>query len=281
MEAYNGYARPIDQHVLAKGYRLYNVNNNKLAQYKKMFPGPAKTDKIDVEKMYELFRLGDHFPLSKQVIQEVIRSPEVNEKLKRLMRRRRALVEEKLPLVNRMQSDILACIPGLLNITGSIDNRWFLNFLTSRDDIRMLGKMRKESLLEIKNIGSVYAEKIMKWQNTASYSTEIDYVGAMIIRDAKRVLELLKEIDEVERVINDLAEDSEIARRLKTIKGFGEICSAKLAGEIGTIARFSSEGSLALYIGMALQDNSGGTSRKRLRRIKMLLREETYGREKA
>lgn len=259
MEAYNGYARPIDQQVLAKGYRLFNVNNNKLAQFKKVFPGPAKTDEIDTQKMYELFSLSDHLPLSKKVLQEVIRAPEVNEKLKRLTRRRRALVDEKIPLVNRMHSDIQACIPGLLETTGGVDNIWFLNFLTSRDDLRKLGGMREESIMSIKQVGKVYAEKISAWQEKASFSPEIDYVGEMIIRDAKRVLELLSEIARIEKTINGLSQDSEIACRLKTIGGFGDTCSAELAGEIGTMARFSSEASLALYLGMAVLDNSSGT----------------------
>ena len=49
-----------------------------------------------------------------------------------------------------------------------------------------------------------------------------------------------------------------IAQTLATIPGFGAICTAELAGEIGTIDRFSSEASLALYLGMANLDNSSG-----------------------
>ncbi|HYN38645.1 MAG TPA: transposase, partial [Rhodospirillales bacterium] len=42
---------------------------------------------------------------------------------------------------------------------------------------------------------------------------------------------------------------------------FGQVCSAELAGEIGTIERFRSEASLALYLGMAALDNSSGKYR--------------------
>lgn len=38
MEGYNGWARPLDQQVLNRGWRLYNVNNLKLARYKEIFP---------------------------------------------------------------------------------------------------------------------------------------------------------------------------------------------------------------------------------------------------
>jgi hypothetical protein len=33
MEGYNGWARPLDRQVLLRGWRLYNVNNLKLARY--------------------------------------------------------------------------------------------------------------------------------------------------------------------------------------------------------------------------------------------------------
>ncbi len=42
---------------------------------------------------------------------------------------------------------------------------------------------------------------------------------------------------------------------------YGAICTAELAGEIGTIERFGSEASLALYLGMATLDNSSGKYR--------------------
>lgn len=80
----------------------------------------------------------------------------------------------------------------------------------------------------------------------------------MIIRDAKRILELIKEIKELEKGIEEIIPTSEIACRLQTITGFGTICAGTLAGEIGTLERFNSEASLALYLGMAVLDNSSG-----------------------
>ena len=43
MEGYGGYARPLDGRVLMRDWRLYNVNNLKLAWFKEIFPAPAKT----------------------------------------------------------------------------------------------------------------------------------------------------------------------------------------------------------------------------------------------
>jgi transposase len=258
MESYNGHARPIDKYVLKKGYRLININNHKLAQFKKVFPGASKNDVVDTRKMFELFTLQDHLPLAKNALQQVICIPEVNEKLKRITRRRRSLVNEKVSIVNRLQSDLQAISPGLSHITGSVDNLWFLQFLTSREEIRQLARMHYPSILKIKGIGKSYAMAIKKWQETAIFSDDAEWVGEMIIRDAKRIYNLIGEITELEKKIELLSLESEISCRLKTIGGFGKICAAELAGEIGTIERFASEASLALYVGMAVLDNSSG-----------------------
>ena len=258
MESYNGHARPIDKYVLDKGYRLININNHKLAQFKKVFPGASKSDVIDTRKMFELFTLQDHLPLAKNVLQEVVPIPEINEKLKRITRRRRSLVNEKVRVVNRLQSDLQAISPGLLEITGSADNLWFLRFITSRNEIQQLARMHFKSLLQIKGLGKKYAQEIQRWQETAKFSSDAEWVGEMVIRDAQRILELIDEISDLEKRMESLSSESEMANRLKSINGFGKVCSAELSGEIGTIERFGSEASLALYLGMTTLDNSSG-----------------------
>jgi transposase len=55
-----------------------------------------------------------------------------------------------------------------------------------------------------------------------------------------------------------VAQESSVASILDSIPGFGRICSAELAGEIGTIERFRSDASLGLYVGMSNLDNSSG-----------------------
>jgi transposase len=129
MEGYNGHARPLDSLVRERGYRLYNLNNLKFARFKEIFPGAAKSDRIDARKGLELFQLSDHLPLAKEVLQEVTGTPPGNEILKRLTRRRRRLVNERVRVVNNLQADLQAVCPGLLEITGEASNQWFLNFL--------------------------------------------------------------------------------------------------------------------------------------------------------
>ena len=262
MEGFNGYARPLDTLVRARDYRLFNINNLKLARFKEIFPGAAKTDEIDARKGLELFQLRDHLPIAKDVLQEVLKTPQENDILKRLSRRRRRLVGERVRVLNNLQSDLHAVCPGLLEITSEAGNLWFLRFLTSTDDLRKLARMRKSTILKIPSIGVKYASVIVEWQKQAQFSHDVEWVGGMIHEDAIRVLELNDKIQSLEAKIEAISKGSEIAQTLSTIPGFGTVCTAELSGEIGTIERFSNERGLALYLGMANLDNSSGTLKR-------------------
>ena len=118
--------------------------------------------------------------------------------------------------------------------------------------------MRLASVLKLTGIGPHYAEIIQSWQRAARFSHEVEWVGEMILADARRIRELLDQIHQLEEQIAKIAPESEMAQRLATLPGFGMICSAELAGEIGTLDRFQKEASLALYLGMAVLDKSSG-----------------------
>jgi transposase len=258
MEGYNGYARPLDSLVRGRGYRLYNLNNLKFARFKEIFPGAAKSDRIDARKGLELFQLQDHLPLAKEVLQEVRGTPAENEVLKRLTRRRRRLVNERVRVVNNLQADLQAVCPGLLEITNDAGNQWFLNFLLSGESLTQIARLRGSTLLKIPAVGVKTAAIIAGWQKRAHFSDEVEWVGEMIQEDARRCLELDEKVKRLEAKIAGLAAKSRIAKIFRSVPGFGAVCSSELAGEIGTIERFSKEGSLALYLGMSTLDNRSG-----------------------
>ena len=258
MEGYNGWARPLDSQILAKGYKLYNVNNVKLARFKEIFPASAKTDSIDARKILELFSLHKHLPVARDALQEIKISDDVNEKLKKLTRRRKQLVAERVTISNRFSSDLQAVSPDLKAITKSVDNLWFLRFITLKEDIRDLKRVSKKKIQNIKYLSSKNLQIIEQWQAEATFSESTSYVASMLYQDALRLLELLDISSRLKKEIALLNEDSKIAKVIQTIPGFATITAGELAGEIGTISRFKSEASLALYLGMTNLDNSSG-----------------------
>ncbi len=118
--------------------------------------------------------------------------------------------------------------------------------------------MRRASLLKLPAIGQYYADRIQAWQQDPCFGPDARLVGDMIRQDAMRIVELNRQIKALKVEEARVAAKSAIANHLPSIPGYGLVSSAALAGEIGTIARFRSEASLALYLGMAALDNSSG-----------------------
>jgi transposase len=258
MEGYNGWARPLDSQTLERGWDLYNVNNLKLARYKEIFPAPAKTDTIDTRRMLELFTLDDHRGVARNALQRVIEAPEAQRRLKYLTRRRRVLVQERSSRLTRLRCDLQALCPGLLSITGAVDNQWFLRLLTCRDRLTALPRLQARTLLGIRGVGRGYLAKIRAWQKTARFAPDIAFADTDVIDDARAVLALDERIAPLDAEIESLSDGCSPARILRSIPGFGVIGVAELVGEIATLARFTGESSLAVYTGMAPLDHSSG-----------------------
>jgi len=258
MEGYGGYARPLDSQILARGWRLYAVNNLKFVRFKEIFPAPAKTDAIDARRMLQLLQLRERIPMASAVLQEVAPVDALHQQLKALTRRRKQLVAERMKISQRMQAELQGAAPGLLAITGQADNLWFLNFLTCRTDLCKLKSVRQATLLKLGGVGVGYATKIAAWQKTAVFADSAAWAGPMIYADAMRMLSLREAIAGLEIQIAGLTTQSDIAQRLLSMPGMGNVCASELAGEIGNIERFKDEASLAVYLGVAPLDRSSG-----------------------
>lgn len=258
MEGYNGHARPLDTMIQQHDWSLYSINNLKLARFKEIFPAPSKSDQTDAHRALQLFQLRDQAPMARGVLQEVEAASEENAKLKRYTRRRKQIVEEKVRVACRLQGDLQAVCPGLLEITGSVDNLWFLRLITKVEALHKLKGLHPKTIRSIPNVGEKYCRVIQTWQKQAMFSVEEPYVGQMIIEDARRLLELGQIDKQLKAQCTALNRDSSLAAHIESIPGFGVICSATLAGEIGSITRFNSEASFAVYIGMANLDKKSG-----------------------
>lgn len=80
----------------------------------------------------------------------------------------------------------------------------------------------------------------------------------MIQMDARRMLELREAIATLDVQIEQLLEQSTLVQHLLSMPGFGPVCAAELAAEVGNIDHFTDEASFAVYLGVAPLDQSSG-----------------------
>ena len=208
-----------------------------------------------------------YLPTSKRVLQLIQESDKTNAKLKQLTRRRKQLIKEKVAIMHRFNADLQSCAPDLKLITSSVDNLWFLRFFTLKKDIRELARVHTNTILKIKHLGVKKLSLIKAWQKEARFNSDLDLIAPMLYEDAIRILELKTKIKELEKHIAKLIPSSHIAKTIQTIPGFATITSAELAGEIGTLERFESEASLALYLGMTNLNKDSGKQKGSKRSI--------------
>jgi hypothetical protein len=126
-------------------------------------------------------------------------------------------------------------VSGLLEITVEASNQWFLNFLLSADTLPQLARLRRSTLLKIPSVGVKSASIIEGWQKRAHFSQEVEWVGEMNPRRCQSVSGSRGKIKRLEAKIAEVAKGSKIAKILRSIPGFGAVCTLELAGEIGTI----------------------------------------------
>ena len=92
-----------------------------------------------------------------------------------------------------------------------------MNLLDSADELTKLARLRRSTLLKIRGVGKKYADQIQAWQKQANFSSEVDYVGDMIVEDAHRLLTLHDQIQNVATKIKATLVDSEMGQILQSV----------------------------------------------------------------
>ena len=257
MEGYGGWARPLDQQVLARGWRLFNVNNLKLARYKEIFPAPAKTDAIDARRMLELFAFDGQRPLVRNVLAEITTASQAQRQLKYLTRRRRHLVTERAARLTRLRVDLQAVCPDLLALTRAADNRWFLHWLTCRDRLTALPRLHAKTIAAIRLRRCQDRTPSSGHGRRRRLSGRISIYMITISSPTPRPFWIwMSNSADLNRRIEAAAADCPMASAFGPSPASVPRVPPNWPARSVTCVRFDHEASLALYLGMAPLDHS-------------------------
>lgn len=265
-EGKGGWARPLDELVVDAGYHLVSITNLQMARFRQTFAELAKTDSLDASNALRALDLWLHNSQASKLCVEVKEMPTVNRHLRELTRHRSSLLKEQTRLANQLTGQLQAYLPGLIQITGSVLNLWFLNLLYSRTDVSCIARMRAASLLRIPGIGKQRLQLIRQWQQDAVVGRDLQAVAHWIRQDIRRLLELRQQLKQLEAEIEELNQNSDISLLMSSIPGFGSASCSQLAGEIGSMDRFETEASLAVYLGCAPVSHQSGNNKKGTKR---------------
>jgi transposase len=259
LEGKNGYSNPLDRILLAQGFTLYNVDNLKLKRFREAFAGEWRDDERDSLMLSKMLKLKDYINSEREKVFIKIEQPSpLTESLKLLSRHQQTLIDEKVRLVNRLGKKLLEVCPQILKL-GKLKNKKIIAILAKYPDFSKYKRITLCSLLKIKGIGKKGAFFLLKRLNNIEYMPGLtDIYKTIILSYAQRILELQKEIEDLDKKLDEIGEESKEVKHLKTIPGVATKLASRLTGEIGDIERFPSEKQLAVYCGVACVDNNSG-----------------------
>ncbi len=263
IEGKNGYGAPFDRILMEEGFTLYNVDNLKLRRFKEVFGSEWRNDQRDARMLAKMLKLRDHVDSgNEKAFIEVEKTPEVNEKLKILSRHQQTLIDEKIRIQNRLRKRLLEVSPGIFEF-GDTDGKKLLRILAKYPDFSKYKKLTLKSLIKIKMIGKKYASLIIDDLRKIEYVKELaDVYKTIILSNAKRILELKEEIEQLDNKLEEVGQKSPEVNILSSMQGIGVKLSSRLIGELEDINRFKKESQLAVYCGVACIDDDSGKKEK-------------------
>jgi transposase len=263
IEGKNGYGAPFDRMLMENGFKLYNVDNLKLRRFRDVFGAEWRNDQRDAKMLAKMLKLKDHVDAEEEkAFIAVEKTPAVHEKLRILSRHQQSLIDEKVRIQNRLKKRLLEVCPDILEF-GDTDGKKLLQLLKKYPDFSGYKKITLGALLKIETIGKKTAVSIVEGLRNIQYVEELTGIYKAIISSyCRRILELKKEIEMLDRELEETGEKSEEVKQLKSIMEVGTKLSSRLVGEIGDIRRFSRGSQLAVYCGIACIDDNSGKSKK-------------------
>jgi len=259
LEGKNGYSAPFDRILLDQGFTLYNVDNFKLKRFREAFAGEWRDDERDSLMLSKMLKLKEHINSQREKVFIKIEKPSpLTESLRLLSRHQQTLIDERVRLTNRLRKKLLEVCPQILEL-GKLKNKKIVAILTKYPDFSKYKRITLCSLLKIKGIGKKGVPFLLKRLNNIEYVPGLTNIYKTIILSyAQRILELREEIEDIDKKLDEIGNQSKEVNHLKTIPGVATKLASRFVGEIGDINRFPSEKQLAIYCGIACIDNNSG-----------------------
>lgn len=261
IETRNGLATPLDQLVVAKGWRLLAVPPDAVHSYReKVLRKHSKTDANDAHTLAVL------------AATMVENAPETKRPRQALFQAARALEKQKTDITrtkNRLRRTMAAY---WLEVTqeGSPFYRLDLNYVMlllekypDPADIVRLGTKRLTAYFR-RHGSSVPHKTIEAIVALAKRSTLTAQEKPVLVKltqlYARQLAENLKHEADLEALVHELATSDEDVQRLASTQGVSVVQGAQFMAEVQDLGNFRREGCLASYAGFTLRRHQTGQS---------------------
>lgn len=260
-ETANGLATPLDQFLVDRGWELVTIQPAAVKSYRQNVL--KKHDKTDWSDAWTLAHLGLHWTIPDTPREQPRRA------LRTLTRWRESLVRSQTRTVNRLRQTTAAYWPELTNskLITNYGALYVMALFEHYPDPETLSEISPTKVMErFRKSGSrLPANRLLLLQRLARqntvYPSEKKQLTMTAQLLARRLRSLVRDIAEVDRLLEELGRDDSIVEFLLSWSGVGIVTATTYASEIQSIDNFESESSLASYSGLALRRVQTGKSK--------------------
>lgn len=271
-EGHSGEVSPLDEYLTQQEFPFVSIQPSRVYAHKSILGQLKKTDD------YDAYAIADFLWSRRNQLDQMPKFESLVQKVKKLSRTNQDLQKEENRYVNRLRQTVTEYFPEFLQ------EDWFSK-LTDKTPLCILASypsIEKFRETGIDDLASFLREK-SRGHHGKRLATEIITTVKKITRSvgdntayairikslAELLLTLRERRNDVKSAIKEALIGWEDADIVKSLPGAGNILSAQLLGEIGSINRFHSSDAFALYCGVAPIPHSSGKwrSNKNTKRV--------------
>lgn len=238
-------------------HTLYRVSGRKAAALRDFFRTHTKTDRIDARVLARM-------PLVDEGLREFTLPTSSELAFKRLVTKRRKLIDERTRLKDRLRSTFHWVSPGLVSNGGVTDG--LLALLKRYPDLRQLAAARKTTIARVSSMTPDDAASFQQRLHEAVtfYGDRVDFESlALELQLAVEHHQLLDEhIARVEERVQRLHHAAYPNDHLTSLPGVGPVVASTVRAFVGDARHFTNLAAFRAYTGLVPRENSSGDTRR-------------------
>ena len=236
LEATGSYGTTLAYFLLAKGYKVVEINPYQANKFRQAQGKKAKTDAIDARSLAAFIGIGQHKPLS--IPDRAI------DNLRELTRFRTELIQDRSSLINQLKQTLNTLYPEIEQVLASLDSPTCLDLLVAYPGPSYILQAGESSLADrlIRashgKLGEEQAQKlVVAAQKTIGILLRQEALSIKVKILGERILGLNSAIEKVERQIREIYKD--LPNKPVGFPVGEEVSLATLVAEIENIGRYS------------------------------------------
>jgi len=273
IEGKGNYSRPLEEALDSEGIRYENFSADKLYHFRQSMIGANKSNRNDaMAAALFLKNLYENMPDEpERLISLESDLRELTREIARKSKQATFLTNRLWKQLRRASQDLYMWLSGSDEDSGGekrADKLCILRLIAARPDVSGWKTLTEAEFLE-----AAESRKTKNWQvileglrKSTAHAVPAKALQKILLKQtAEELLSLKKQMSELEKALEEVAQDYPDVLRISANRGIGIRLASAFVAEIADIRRFANDDKLASYAGFGRREYSTGDTKRMIR----------------